>query len=326
MKKRSLRFLVIILGIGIFVLVSAYYSLAAEYPIKPITLINPYAPGGSSDLICRLMAKHLGPILKQAVVVENRVGGGGAVGWSYVAKAPTDGYTLVTLQTPMIFHTFILPELVYTPESFAPIAYWGFEPNIMVIKTGSRLDMPTEKLFTYLKQHPNEIVAGTGGRWGILHLAVELLESATGAKLRKVHFTGAQPAGTSLLGGHIDTILTFYPDAMPLINSGEFKVVAVASEKRFQFLPNTPTFRELGIDVVIGIWRGLAAPARTPEAILEVLEKASKEAMMKPEMIEDFKKINVELTFKDRKAFSQLIAADVKKYKLVFDQLKKSKE
>jgi tripartite-type tricarboxylate transporter receptor subunit TctC len=324
--KRNLRYLLLIFGIGVLVLSIVYSSLAAEFPTKTITIINPYAPGGSMDLICRIIAQHLGPILKQAVIVENRTGGGGVVGYTAAAKAPADGYTLTLIATPMIFNYLATPGVPFTHESFAPIAHLQYEENLLLIKTGSKLDMPADKLFTYVKQHPKEIAIGTGGRWAVLHIAAELLELTAEMQFRKVHFTGTAPALTNLLGGHVDMLFNFYSDSFMHITSGGLKPVAVASEKRFSSLPNTPTFRELGINLIIGAWRGLGAPAGTPEPILDVLENACRDVLKNPEVIKEFHNIKMEPSFKDRKTFCQLIAVFDKDMKLVISRIKESKE
>ena len=326
MMKRGIRLPMTVVGVGVFILISAFCSFAADFPTKPITIVNPYSPGGSLDLNCRIMAKYLGPILKQAVVVENKTGGGGVVGYTAVAKSPPDGYTLTMLATPMIYNFMAIPGVTYTHESFATIAQLNYEPNLMMIRKGGKLDMPPEKLLAYLKQNPNTVTAGTGGRWASLHMATEYLEMVAGFKFRKVHFTGGGPALTNLLGGHVDMIFSYYSETFQHILSGEIKPVAIAAEKRSVFLPNTPTFKELGMDVVIGTWRGLGAAAGTPDAAVTVLENASREALNKPEVVEEFKKINLELAFKDRKAFAQLIADDVKRFKPVVEQIKQSKD
>jgi tripartite-type tricarboxylate transporter receptor subunit TctC len=324
--KRNGKIFAVIVGIGLFIFISAPSIPAADYPSRPITILNPYSPGGSLDLNCRIMAKYLGPILKQAVVVENRTGGGGVVGYTAVAKAPADGYMLTMLATPMIYNFMAIPGVMYTDESFATIAQLNYEPNLMMIRKGSKLDMPADKLFAYIRQHPNEITAGTGGRWASLHMATELLEVATGMTFRKVHFTGGGPALTNLLGGHVDMIFSYYSETFAHIVSGDVKTVAIASEKRSSFLPNTPTFKELGMDVTVGTWRGLGTAAGTPSSVLDVLENACKEVLKKPEVIEEFRKINLEVSFRDGKAFGQMIAAEVKKYKPIVERIKESKE
>jgi len=324
--EKNLKSLGLVLGIGLLILGMVPGLFAADFPTRPITILNPYSPGGSLDLNCRIMAKYLGPVLKQAVVVENRTGGGGVVGYTAVAKAPADGYMLTMLATPMIYNFLAIPGVTYTDESFATIAQLNYEPNLMMIRKGSKLDMPPDKLFPYIKQHPNEITAGTGGRWASLHMATELLEMATGMSFRKVHFTGGGPALTNLLGGHVDMIFSYYSETFTHIVSGDVKTVAIASDKRSTFLPNTPTFRELGMDVAVGTWRGLAATAGTPAPILEILETASREVLKKPEVIEEFRKINLEISFRDGKAFGQMIASEVKKYKPVVERIKESKE
>jgi len=325
MMKKAFSMVGALIIVGIL-WIGAVSSFAADFPTKPVTIVNPYSPGGSLDLNCRIIAKYLGPILKQAVVVENRTGGGGVVGYTAVAKSPPDGYTLTMLATPMIYNFMAIPGVTYTHESFATIAQLNYEPNLMMIKKGGKLDMPPDKLFAYLKQNPGAATVGTGGRWASLHMATEYLELVAGFKFRKVHFTGGGPALTNLLGGHVDMVFSYYSETFQHIMSGEVKTVAIAADKRSIFLPDTPTFKELGMDIVIGTWRGLAAPAGTPDVILTLLENACQDVLKKPEAVEEYRKINLELSFKDRKAFAQLIADDVKRFKPIVEQIKQSKD
>lgn len=313
-----------LLAVTCLMLFCALPCVAAEFPTKPVTVVVPYTAGGGFDLNCRILAKHMGPILKQAMVVENRTGGSGVVGYNYVAQSQPDGHTITMIGTPTLYNTLTVPNIPFTMDSFAPIAYINYEPITMIIKKGGKLDMPVDKLFAFIKQHPNEIIAGTGGRWVSMHIATEYLEMLTGMKIRKVHFNGTKDATVALLGGHVDMMMNYFSDSAAYITSGEFKTVAVADEKRDPFMPNTPTFRDLGIDILTGTWRAFAAPAKTPVEALTKLEDAFRTVLKKPEVIEEFRRINLASEFKDRTAVAKIIESDIKRYKPLIDKLKAS--
>lgn len=325
--KRIMMCLGVIAAVALFMSALTNPSLAADdFPSRTITMINPYAPGGSLDMNCRLMAKYLTPVLKNkpSVVVENRTGGGGVVGYTAAANAAADGYTITMLATPMIFNFLATPGVTYTEKSFAPISQLNYEPNLLMIKKGSKLDMPINELFPYLKKNSNQITMATGGRWASLHLATEVLEDAAGIKFRKVHFTGGGPAVTNLLGGHVDLLFSYYSEThMHMMPVGELRPLAIASEERSPFLPNVPTLKELGINVVVGTWRGLAAPAKTPPSVIAALEKACKDVVMNPEAVQTWRNMNLAPNFLSSQDFGRLIASDVEKYKPIIERLKK---
>jgi tripartite-type tricarboxylate transporter receptor subunit TctC len=309
--KGRMRLSTILIVVSCMVL-GAFPCMAIEFPTKPITIVVPYPAGGGFDINSRIIAKHISPILKQAVVVENRPGGSGVIGYTYAAKSKPDGYTLAMIGTPVIYQILTIPNVSYTMKSFASIANINYEPNCMIVKTGGRLDMPVEKLIPYLKQHPNEFIAGTGGRWSSQHVAVEYLEMATGIKFRKVHFSGTKDTTVALLGGHIDIMMNYYSDPAAYIAAGQFKPLAVASEKRDPMVPNVPALKELGIDVSIGTWRAFAAPANTPVEVLDKIADAIKTALKRPEVIGEFRKINLDAEFTDRKGVDKIVENDLK--------------
>jgi len=324
--KRRMVGLGIVWAVALWVGPLLTLSFSDDFPNKTITIINPYSPGGSLDMNCRLMAKHLTPVLKNTppVVVENRTGGGGVVGYTAAAVAPPDGYTITMLATPMVFNFLATQGVTYTEKSFAPIAQLNYEPNLLMIKKGSKLDMPVHELLPYIKKQPNQITMATGGRWASLHLATEVLEDAAGMKFRKVHFTGGGPAVTNLLGGHVDILFSYFSEThMHMIPAGEIKPLAIASETRSPFLPDVPTLKELGVNVVVGTWRGLAAPAKTPASVIGALEKACHDVVLNPAAVQDWRNMNLVPSYLGSKEFEKLIAADVEKYKPIIERLKK---
>ena len=323
-KDRSISKLISM--IGLLVLFGSHICIAADFPNRPITIICPYPPGGAMDAESRIIAKHIEPILKQPVIVETKTGSAGVIGYTAAAKSPPDGYTLTLIATPIIFHTHAIPGVLYTSETFEPIAHLNYEPSALVIKTGSKFDMPPDQFFTFVKNHPEEVRMGSGGRWASVHMAIELFELGSGMKFRKVFFDGSGPAIINLLGGHVDASFPYYSEFFTHTAQGTLKPLGVASDERYYFLPNVSTFREMGMDVIAGTWRGLAGPKGTPEAVLQILENACREALKKPEVIEEFRKIKIEPSFKDRNAFRQVIAEDTKRYKPVVDRVKASRE
>ncbi len=291
---------------------------AAEFPTKEVQIIIPWAAGGATDLVFRALAATTGKYLGKAVIVVNRPGGGGTVGYTEAAQAKPDGYTLTSAITPLT----ILPHQVKTA-----FTYRNFEPVINVVSDPSmflvRADAPWKSLkefIDYAKKNPNMITVGNSGAGGGVHLVALAFEKAANVKFNHIPFSGGGPSVTALLGGHINAVSVSPPEGISQVQAGKLKIIALFSEKRFELFPNTPTVKEQGINFTMGMWRGLVAPKGAPPDVIRKLHDAFKKGMDDPVFRKNAKDMAVELHYLGPEAFGKLMASDHEFYgKLVAD-------
>ena len=258
---------------------------AASYPSKAITIIVPFAAGGNTDVKTRLVAKQLVEILKQPVIVDNRPGASGNIGIELLTRAVPDGYTLAMGSFgPLAVNPWIYPKLNFDPKSLVPI--------ILLEKSPLVLSVPADKPFKTIadivqaaKAQPGTLNIANAGPGGAHHLSAELFESAAGIDMVGVPFKGGGPAATALLAGQVDMMFEQTGAALPSIQAGKIRPVAVTSAKRLASLPQVPTFAEAGYpQVTVSNWMGYVAPKGTPPAITAKLQAAFAKAMEHPEV------------------------------------------
>ena len=277
------------------------------FPSRPITMVNPFPPGGLADLTGRPLAAALEKILKQAVVVNNKGGAAGAVGMQSVAVAKPDGYTIL-VTVPAIS---MLPEVdklfgrtpTFTRDQFAPVALINADPTIIVVNA----EQPWKSVKDLLedaKRRPGEIVFSSSGIYGASHVPMEwLLQAAGGLKMRHLPTAGGGPAMTAVLGNHAQLWCSPPGVASPHIKSGKVRPLAVTSATRHAYFPDVPTLKELGYDVDYYLWIGLFAPKATPPGILKTLREAIRQAVDDPAFKSAMEKIQVPIAYKDGDEF-----------------------
>lgn len=264
-------------------------ALAQSYPTKPIRLIIPFPPGGTTDIVGRLVADQLGKQLGQPVVVENRGGGGGAIGASEVAKAPADGHTLgIATVSTMAVNPACNPKLPYDSlRDFKPITNLAAVPNVVVVNPSKVPAKDMAEFTALLKKQPGKLSFATSGTCGIGHMMGELFKVASGTYILHIPYRGAGPALNDVLAGQVEIMFDNLPSSVPHIQSGKLRALAVASPKRLDILPNVPTFAELKLDPVNDMaWYGLVAPAGTPDAVVAKIQEAAAKVLATPEMRE----------------------------------------
>lgn len=257
---------------------------AKTYPNRPIMLVVPFAPGGAVDISARAIADRLGKALGQTVIVENRAGAGGAIGSSMVARAPADGYTLVvTSQSTHVAAPAITPNLPYNAETdFAPITLIDRLANVLLINASLPVKNFAE-FVAYVKANPGKWNYASSGNGSVAHLSMELLNAKAGLDITHVPYKGAGPALTDLLGGLVQVSWNNLTSNLPNITNGKLRALAVAAPQRVALLPSVPTFDELKLpDLNLTSWTGLAAPARTPEPIVNRLYEAMRSVLNDP--------------------------------------------
>ncbi|MBS0508010.1 MAG: tripartite tricarboxylate transporter substrate binding protein [Proteobacteria bacterium] len=251
-------------------------AAAQAYPAKPVTIVVPFAPGGTTDILARIVGQGLQTELGQPFIVDNRAGAGGNIGASLAAKAPADGYTLFmgTVGTHAI-NQALYKKMPFDPvKDFAPISRVATVPNLLVANPKEPYKTVKE-LIAYAKQHPGKVTFGSPGSGASPHVSGELFKSMTGTDLLHVPYKGSAPAMTDLLGGQINIMFDNMPSAIQHVRSGKLRPIAVTTAKRSPELPDVPTIAEAGVPGYEAMsWFGLFAPAGTPKPVLDRLHAA----------------------------------------------------
>jgi tripartite-type tricarboxylate transporter receptor subunit TctC len=276
MLKWSIRCLAALVAIAAPLTVAAQ-----DYPTRPIVLVSPFPPGGSVSLVARIVAEKMGETLGQSIVVENRGGAGGTIGARSVAKSPPDGYTLLLGYTgTLAIGPSMYPNAGFDPrKDFVPVGRIGTAPTLLVVHPSVPVHSVAE-LIAYAKANPGKLNFGSAGIGTVGHLAGELLATMAGLQLVHVPYKGTGPAITDLLGGHIPMMFTPVPTAHAQAESGLLRALAVTGAERSSLLPDVPTVAESGLPGYEAALRyGLLAPAGTPRAIIERLNKELRMAL-----------------------------------------------
>jgi len=276
------------IAIGIATLATALFAppsaIAQTYPNKPVRLIVPFAPGGTTDIVARIVAIQLGKELGQTVIVENRAGGGGSIGADVVAKAAPDGYTLgVATVSTMAVNPAANPRIPYNNfNDFIPVTKFVAVANVLTVNP-SVPAMTVQELIKLLKANPGKYSFASSGTAGIGHMMGELFIAASGTDMVHIPYKGAGPAVMDVVSGQVPVLFDNLPSSKPQIDAGKMRLLAVASAKRLPAYPNVPTFAEIGMpEVNDPAWYGLVAPAKTPKEIIDKLYAASVKAVNAP--------------------------------------------
>jgi len=251
-------------------------GVAAEtWPAKPVRIIVPFPPGSSPDLIARMLADKLAQALGQPVIVENKPGAGGNLGTGLVAKAEPDGYTLgLSIPGPLAVNTVLYKKMEYDPfKELAPITLVALSPNVLVVDP--KLGVNTVKEFIdYVKARPGKLNYGSVGNGSASHLTMELLKMRSGMDIVHVPYPGSPQVNTAIVSGQIQAGFVVPGTAMPLVQSGRVKAIAVTSSARSPVLPDLPTVAEAGFPgFESSAWIGMVAPAKTPKPIIDRLSQ-----------------------------------------------------
>lgn len=284
------------------------------FPTRPITIVNPFPPGGQADLTGRPLASSLERVLKQPVVITNKSGAAGAVGMQTVAVARPDGYTvLITVPAistiPEVDRLFGRPP-TFARDQFAPIARINADPCILVVNA----EQPwrsVKELLDDARRRPGEITYASSGPYGASHVPTEMLLHAAGdLKMRHLPTTGGGPATTAVLGGHAAFWMSTTGPAAPHVKSGKFRALAVTGAARHLHYPDVPTLKELGYDVEYYLWIGLFVPRATPAVAVKALREAVKQAVDDPAFKSAMEKIQVPIAYQDADEFRAWWDAD----------------
>jgi len=277
----------------VFVAVAATLAMCASvpasaqsYPTRPITLVVPFAPGGSTTIVARSIADKLADLLGQQIIVDNRAGAGGTIGTKAVAKSTPDGYTLLLGYTgTLAIGPTLYPNAGYDPrKDFAPIGMIGNAPNSLVVHPSFPVHSVKE-LIAHAKANPGKVNYGSAGVGTVSHVSGEYFASAANIKLVHIPYKGTGPALADLIGGHIPMAFAPIPATHSNVASGTLRGLAVTSAKRSSLVPDLPTIAESGIpDFEASLYYGIVAPAGTPRPIVDKLNEALRTALADPEV------------------------------------------
>ncbi len=286
------------------------------YPSRAITMVVPFPPGGVADTVGRPIADAMSRALKQSVVVENRAGAGGGIGFSHVAKAKPDGYTVLMALSSVS----VIPEAdrilgkapSYELNQLKPIARITADPTVLVVR--SETPWKTYKDFVAdMRKNPTKFNYGSSGNYGTMHVPMEQLKAAEKFSITHIPYTGAGPAVIGLLGGQVDALATGPASIVSHIKSGKVRALAHWGEGRLAALPDVPSFKELGIPAEFAQWSGIFVPAGTPDDVVAKLRDAARQAANDEKVKQIISNSGSPIQFLDASDFQRYVDTDAKK-------------
>ena len=300
-------------------LLQATGALAQAWPAKPIRLMVPFPPGGSTDIVARIVAQKLGERLGQSIVLENRGGAGGTLGTAMVAKAVPDGYTLGVASTSThVVAPSVYTRLDYDPvKDFAPVSLMAVSPYLLVV-TPSVPAKTLQELIALAKKEPGKLNYASAGIGSTTHLAMEMLKSVSGTYMLHIPYSGNGPAGTAVVGGQVELLFGSLPSLLSNAKAGRVRALAVGTPKRSASLPDVPTVAESGYPGFdASLWLAIVAPAGTPQAILDRLQKEIASVVATPETREALDKAGAEPLTSTPAELAAMIREGVSRYAAV---------
>ncbi|MDP1840626.1 MAG: tripartite tricarboxylate transporter substrate binding protein [Reyranella sp.] len=298
------------LGSGALLLPSGLRAQAA-WPNGPVTFVVGYAAGGSTDINARELAHVMTPVIGQQIIIDNKGGAAGSIGLRMVANAKPDGQTLfVAVGTNVIINPHVQKGMIDTLATLAPICQVTDYQYVLVVGNSVPVKNAAE-LVALAKKEPDKLTFSSSGVGGNNHLAGALFAEAAGIKITHVPYKGTGPAVADVISGIITMNFSSLPPAVSQIKGGNLKALAVTGNKRVSSLPDVPTLKEQGIDVVVTSWQGLFAPAKTPPDVLDRIDKATKQAMKNPKWEEALTRDGLEMPpDRTRAEFAKFVAEE----------------
>jgi tripartite-type tricarboxylate transporter receptor subunit TctC len=287
------------------------------FPSKPVRIIVPYTPGSPNDILARLLAQHLQPKLGQAVVIDNKPGGGTTIGSKAAAVAPPDGYTLLFSSSALVIEPILTKQIEYDPQKdFAPIAF--IARTSMLLTINAQVPANSVKEFVaYAKANPGKLSLGFA-QGTVSQLIAEYFNRLHKLDITSVPYRGGALVIPDMLGGRIHMYWPSPATVLPLIREGKIKALASSGPERNPDLPEVPTLKELGLDELsLEFWAGVWAPAATPPDIVDKLNAAINEALQSPEMTASMKKLGFEYTIGSPQDFAAFVAAEIPRWTAV---------
>jgi len=303
---------------GALIAASAIPALAAaQFPDRPITLVVPYAPGGTADALARVIAQNLGQRLGQSVVVENKSGASGMIGEAYVARAKADGYTLLYDATPLSINPALHNQNFDPAVDLMPLTMVSVTPNILVVPKASPLNSVADVVKT-AKAEPGKLTFASGGTGTVQFMAGELFRQGWNLDMLHVPYKSGGPAIMATVGGQVNMMFTNISSTLPLVKDGQLKVLTITSPKRSALLPDTPTVAESGLkDYQVYEWNGMFVPKGTPAAVVDQLQAAVRDVLKEPKVKAKFDSLGADIVASGPDEFGKFLKDEFAKWKAV---------
>jgi tripartite-type tricarboxylate transporter receptor subunit TctC len=316
MKRSTMR--TVLMAAAGFVLAFASPAFAqSDYPNRPVRLIIPFPPGGSNDVVGRMIGDQLSKQLGKQVIIDNRAGAGGVIGTEIASKATPDGYTLLVISLAHAVNPWLY-KLPYDPiKAFAPIGVMGTGPNVVVVHP----DLPVhsiKELIALAKQKPGDLQYASAGIGSFQHLGAELFKLEAGVDILHVPFKGGGPAMIDVVGGHTKVMFSSLVQTTPHIKTGKLRAIGVGSKERSKVLPDVPSVAEAGVPTYEAVnWWGVVAPAGTPQPIIDKLHTALSAAQDTAEVEKQFASEGASVVKKSPTEFGAFMESEMKKWEQV---------
>jgi tripartite-type tricarboxylate transporter receptor subunit TctC len=316
MTKRCMPAAMLACAMGTLVTGSALAQSA--YPARNITLIVSFSAGGSTDIITRIMAKELTGQFDRQVIVDNRTGGGGVIGWNAVARSPADGYTVLATELSFAIAAGLIPNLPFDPrKDFQHVVTATAVPHALVV-TPSLPVKNVKEFLALAKARPGELNYGSGGNGTNTHLGSELLKSLTGINMVHIPYKGAGAVLQDLMGGQVQALISAVPTILPYVNSGRLRALMVTDAKRSRVLPNVPSAPEAGLPgMIMQFWVGYAVPAGTPQPVVERLNQAMVAALNTADAKKRFAELGLDAVGNTPAQATKLVADEMDRWTAV---------
>jgi len=318
MKKTLLNFL-----IAIYIIPAVCH---AEFPESPVSLVIPYAAGGSADSLARVIAAQMGPKLKGSVVVVNKPGASGVIGENFVAQARPDGYTVLYDATPLSINPF-LQKLPFDPSTdLVPVSLVALTPMLLVVPKNSPFQS-VQDVIDAAKKSPGKLTFGSGGQGTVQYMAGELFSQSVGISMLHIPFKSGTPAIMALVGGQIDVMFSNLPAISALVSQGELRPLAITASTRNPKYPNIPTIAESGAKGYQAYeWNGMFVPKNTPDSVIETLYRTLKETLLMPEVSERIDSLGATIVGSSPKEFKEYLQKESNNWDEVTKKAKIIKE
>ncbi len=304
----------LVLGIGCAM---SFAAAAADYPVRPIRLVVPFAPGGPIDTMARPIAQGMSEILGQPVIVENKAGAAGNIGTEFVSRATPDGYTLLIAGGSQAINQSVYKKLSFDlSKDFTGVAMLGTGSSVMLVPASSGITTP-QQFVEFAKRKPGGANFASPGAGTSTHLIAEMFKTATGVPMTHVPFRGSAPALAETIAGRVDMMFDSSISVAPFVKAGELRAIALGGRSRIDALPGVPTLRELGIDVVLMSWTGIFAPAGTPRPVLDALNATINKILAQPAMVANFDKWGNKIEPMNWPDFDAFTKSEVQRFRAV---------
>ena len=291
------------------------------YPAKPVTIVAAFPPGGTADLLSRVLAVKLGEAWKQTVVVENRAGASGIIGSQYVARQPADGYTLMVVPITHVTNSSLFAKVPFDPiEDFTPISMLASSP-LMIVSSNSFPAKNISELVALAKARPGSLNCGSGGTGTSQHLACELFKSTARVDIKHVPYKGNAMAMTDVMGGQIELLFDQMATAVPHVKAGRVRALAVTSAKRSPAMPDVPTVSESGLPgFETNAWFGIVGPRDMPKDVVDSINASLRKVLARPEVKKQLGDQGLELTPSSPEEFRSTLKSEMTKWASVIKE------